>query len=142
MIKSDIKVLEDRILELMEEGEGERDLMEEAEADLEQARARYREEEKKAGGELGRIESQIAGKQRERSGLSGSLDPDLREGYEMIFARKPDRAVAAVRNGVCTGCNMELTAQVQNDLAREEMVCQCENCGRFIFLPGDNPPGV
>lgn len=134
-IKSDIKILEDRILELMEEGEGERDLMKEAEADLEQARARYREEEEKARGELGRIEEQIAEKRQARLGLTDRLDPDLREGYEIIFSRKPDRAVAAVRSGVCTGCNMELTAQVQTDLAREEMVCQCENCGRFIFLP-------
>ncbi len=137
MMKSDIKVLEDRILEFMEEGEGERDLMKEAEADLERARTRYREEEQKAGDELGRIESQIAEKQRERAARAENIDPDLREGYEIIFVRKPDRAVAAVRNGVCTGCNMELTAQVQNDLAREEMVCQCENCGRFIFLPED-----
>lgn len=134
-LKSDIMVVEDRILELMEEGEGERDRRKEAAADLERARSRFREEEEKAREELVRIESQIDRKQRDRIEKIGSVEPDLMEKYEIIFVRKPDRAVAVVRHGVCTGCNMELTAEVQNDLAREEMVCQCENCGRFIYLP-------
>jgi predicted nucleic acid-binding Zn-ribbon protein len=134
-IKSDIRILEDRMLEVMEKGEGERNLTKEAEADLEQARVRYREEEKKALGQLEHIADKIAEKQEARIGLAQSLECDLREGYEIIFSHRSDRAVVKVRNGVCTGCNMELTAQVQTDLAREEMVCQCENCGRFIFLP-------
>lgn len=136
-IKSDIKILEDQMLEVMEEGEGERNLTKEAEADLEQARVRYREEEEKAEGELEQIENQIARKREARMGLAECLECDLREGYEIIFDHHSDRAVVKVRNGVCTGCNMELTAQVQTDLAREEMVCQCENCGRFIFLSED-----
>jgi uncharacterized protein len=137
-LKADIRILEDRILELMEEGEGEKDLMQEAQANLERARQRYWDEEEKAGEELGRIASLIREKQRVRLEKAEKIDPDLKERYEIIFVRKPDRAVAAVRHGVCTGCNMELTAQVLNDLARDEMICQCENCGRFIFLPEED----
>ncbi len=136
-LKADIRMQEDRILELMEEGEGEKGLLEEAQADLERSRGRYREEEAKAGEERGRIEARIREKESLRLEKVEKINPDLRERYEIIFARKPDRAVSPVRHGVCTGCNMELTAQVQNDLAREEMICQCENCGRFIFLPED-----
>ena len=133
--KADIRVLEDRILGLMEEGEGERNLMEEAQSNLERDRQHYREEEEKAGGETSRIESSVREKERLRTEKAERINPELRERYEIIFARKPDRAVTPVRSGVCTGCNMELTAQVLNDLAREEMVCHCENCGRFIFFP-------
>ena len=133
-LKADIRVIEDRILEFMEEGEGEKNLMEEAEADLERVRARFGEREEQAREELARLESRIDAKRRQREEKAESVDPDIRERYEIIFSRKPDRAVAAVYHSACTGCNMELTAQVQTDLAREEMVCQCENCGRFIYL--------
>ena len=137
VLKAEIKMLEDRILDLMEEGEGERERMTEAQADLERARQQYREEETTAGKELDEIAALIREKEQVRSVRAERLNPDLKERYEIIFVRKPDRAVTAVRHGVCTGCNMELTAQVLNDLAREETVCQCENCGRFIYLPED-----
>lgn len=138
-LKADIRVTEDRILEFMEEGEGEKNRMKEAEADLERVRGRFREREEQAREELVRLESRIDAKRRQREEKAEAVDPDLRERYEIVFSRKPDRAVAAVHHSSCTGCNMELTAQVQTDLAREEMVCQCENCGRFIYLkaPGD-----
>ncbi len=134
-LKADIRVTEDRILEFMEEGEGEKSRMEEAEADLERIRARFLQREEEVREELASLESRIEARRREREAKAESVDPDIRERYEIIFARKPDRAVAAVYHGACTGCNMELTAQVETDLAREEMVCQCENCGRFIYLP-------
>jgi len=137
VLKAEIRMLEDRILDLMEEGEGERDRMTEAQADLERARQQYREEEETARKELDEIAALIGEKECVRSERAERLNPDLKERYEIIFVRKPDRAVTAVRHGVCTGCNMELTAQVLNDLAREEMVSQCENCGRFIYLPED-----
>lgn len=139
--KADIRVLEDRILVLMEEGEGERNVMQEAQAALERDRQRYREEEGKAGEEMSRIENLVGEKERLRAEKAEKINPELRERYEIIFARKPDRAVTSVRHGVCTGCNMELTAQVENDLAREEMICYCENCGRFIYLPEEAVEG-
>ncbi|MDP8214911.1 MAG: C4-type zinc ribbon domain-containing protein [Candidatus Euphemobacter frigidus] len=133
--EADISALEDQMLEFMEEVENEQQKLDVIGSDLESVRERYREKKQEVQTALERIGGEIVVKKGERSGIAAELDPGLCEMYEIIFARKPDRAVVAVVNNACEGCNMELTAQVLNDLERDERVHRCENCGRFVYLP-------
>lgn len=133
--KADISALEDRILEFMEEVEAEERKLAAARADLESARQRYREREGDARNTLEWIGREIETKKEKKTRQAAMLDPELYEMYAMIFSRKPDRAVVMVENGTCKGCNMELTAQLLNDLEKDAAVHQCENCGRYIYLP-------
>jgi hypothetical protein len=132
---ADISALEDRILEFMEEVEAEEQKLAASRADLESARQRYRESERGARNTLEWIGREIETKKEENTRQAAKLDPELYEMYEIIFSRKPDRAVVIVENGTCKGCNMELTAQLLNDLERAASIYQCETCGRYIYLP-------
>ncbi|MFH1039298.1 MAG: C4-type zinc ribbon domain-containing protein [PVC group bacterium] len=133
-IKADISALEDRMLELMEEVEDEQAKLGEAQSGLDLARKRFGERERTAREDLQAIDRELEKRRGEREDRTAGIDPDLYERYEIIFTRKPDRALVVVRDNACGGCNMELTAQMLNDLARAEGICQCENCGRFIYL--------
>jgi uncharacterized protein len=43
------------------------------------------------------------------------------------------QSIAEVRNGVCSGCHMNLPIGVQAEVQRQSTLLKCGNCGRFIF---------
>lgn len=54
--------------------------------------------------------------------------------YERLRAREK-KAVAVVRNQVCTGCHMHVPIGQINVLMRGEDIQLCETCGRYLYLP-------
>jgi len=132
--EADIRVLEDRMLEYMEEAEVEDRTLDGVRSDLEVAQKKFREMEVESRILLVQLGEEIEAREREKDEEVSRLDPDIYETYAMIFSRKSDLAVVKVINDTCSGCNMELRAQVLNDLYRGDSINQCENCGRFIYL--------
>jgi predicted nucleic acid-binding Zn-ribbon protein len=49
------------------------------------------------------------------------------------------KAVAVVSNGVCGECHLGLTVGIMGALAFGEAVQRCGNCGRFLYLPENEP---
>ena len=49
------------------------------------------------------------------------------------------KAVAVVRNGVCCQCHIRLAVGVVGALAFGDAIERCGNCGRFLYLPDDEP---
>lgn len=45
------------------------------------------------------------------------------------------KAVAVVRNGVCSECHIRLAVGVVGALTVGDEIQQCGNCGRFLYLP-------
>jgi len=133
-LEGDIRILEDRMLEYMEEAEVEDKTLDGVRSELEGARVKYQELEVKSGELMQRLGKEIAEKENEKAKEVSRLDPELYEEYKRIFSRKPDLAVVKVVNDTCGGCNMELRAQVVNDIHRGEVISRCESCGRFIYL--------
>jgi len=133
-LEGDIRILEDRMLEYMEEAEVEDQTLDGVRSELEAAREKYQELEVKSGELMQRLGNEISEKEKEKVKEVSQLDPELYEEYERIFSRKPDLAVVKVINDTCGGCNMELRAQVVNDIHRGEVVSRCESCGRFIYI--------
>ncbi|HDL65052.1 MAG TPA: hypothetical protein ENH12_06660 [Proteobacteria bacterium] len=132
--EADIKVLEDRMLEFMEEAEVEDRTLDGVRADLEVAQQKFREMEVESRGLMDQLGKEIEEKEKEKAEEISRLDPEIYEMYEIIFSRKSDLAVVKVINDTCGGCNMVLRAQVLNDLYRGDKISQCETCGRFLYL--------
>jgi len=132
--EADIRVLEDRMLEYMEEAEVEDRTLDGVRSDLEVAQKKFREMEVESRILLVQLGEEIEAREREKDEEVSRLNPDIYETYAMIFSRKSDLAVVKVINDTCSGCNMELRAQVLNDLYCGDNINQCETCGRFIYL--------
>ena len=58
--------------------------------------------------------------------------------YDRLLAHGK-KGVAIVRNGVCTECHLRVAIGALADLAHESDIQVCGNCGRYLFLPTNEP---
>lgn len=135
--ETEIRKCEDRILDLMSEGEpldrnvkaAQMALAEEAktvEAEKERARRRTTEDQ-----EI------LARLTEERRSLTAEIDSRLLDTYERARKKWHGTGIADATGGRCGACQISLRPQLFQDLKREEKVLTCESCGRILFY---NPP--
>ena len=78
---------------------------------------------------------------RERKDLEAKREPlqkeiprELMTRYARIRkAKKTGPAVVPLRNDACSGCNMQVTAQVVNEILGGEKIHACSHCGRLLY---------
>jgi predicted nucleic acid-binding Zn-ribbon protein len=86
---------------------------------------------------------------RSRSAESKAAIEKLRENiptpilahYERLVLRGK-KGVAVARNGVCGECHLRITVAKLVTLAYSDEVQLCDNCGRYLYLPEDEPTGL
>ena len=128
-----VRGMEDQILDKMLEAEELQNYVQEAASRLEGEKARV-------AAEIGQLETEQKADQEERQGLEArrdqllqSLSESTRALYQRIRQARRGIAVAEVREGLCTACNVLLRPQVYNDVRTHEVLLTCENCGRIIY---------
>jgi predicted nucleic acid-binding Zn-ribbon protein len=137
--EANIRKIEDQILEKMIEAEDLQQTLQEAAARLEGEKTRVADEIKNLESErqtdVGEQE-QLRTRRRE---LEGSLNEDVLSLYERIRSARGGVAIAPVRNGLCTACNVWLRPQMNNEILTNDAVLTCENCGRIIYYVAPAP---
>lgn len=58
--------------------------------------------------------------------------------YDRLVAHGK-KGVAIVRNGVCTECHLRVAIGALADLAHVSDIQVCGNCGRYLYLPANEP---
>ena len=53
--------------------------------------------------------------------------------YEFIRSRLEHPVIVAVKDGVCSGCNIAVPPQAFIELQRGRQILSCPNCQRLIF---------
>jgi predicted nucleic acid-binding Zn-ribbon protein len=61
--------------------------------------------------------------------------------FERMIARGK-KGVAVVRDGVCTDCHLRLTTGKLANLAADNDIWLCDNCGRYLYLPEAEKAGA
>jgi hypothetical protein len=124
--------LEDEILEAMimiEDAEIENTSAAEAlqtiQADWEQSQATLKKEQN----ELALRVHELTGQRKTR--LSTITADSLKE-YEAISRSAKGIAVAKIKNSICTGCRLNVSAQKEKE-AREGQKVYCARCGRILY---------
>ena len=132
-----IRKAEDRILDLMAEGEP-------LDANVKQAESALKEEKQQVDGEKTRARERTAIDQKEldqckteRKGLVVGLKPQVYSAYERIRKKWHGSAVAEATDGRCSACQIVLRPQFFQDLRNTDQLMFCESCGRILFY---NPP--
>jgi len=131
--EENIRKIEDQILEKMMEAEQLEKLVKDAASRLDGEKARVAaaiqqlESERQAD-----IEEQDE-LQTRREELSHALSDAVRELYERVRGARRGVAVAAVRDGCCTACNVRLRPQAYNDVRMSESMVTCESCSRILY---------
>ena len=64
--------------------------------------------------------------------LGKAVEPALLNRYNQVKQHHP-QPMAKVLNAKCSGCNMSLPMVVLKKLAANDVIVECENCGRILF---------
>jgi hypothetical protein len=79
---------------------------------------------------------------REATALRQELPAAVLGHYDRLVSRGK-KAVAVVRRGVCTGCQMRLPSGINAKLLRDDDISICDNCARYLMLaPEELAPAV
>ena len=131
--ETNIRKIEDQILDKMIESEDLQAHVQEAAARLEGEKARVAAEIKRLQDERQKDIDEREALQNRRKETAATLSESVLELYDRIRAYRPPPAVAEVRDGLCTVCNVLLRPQVYNDVRAGNAVMTCENCSRIQY---------
>ncbi len=87
--------------------------------------ATLHEREKNLAGELAGVKEQIA------AARAGVAAPALRV-YDRV-AERTWPACTAIRGGICGGCHLRVSGEVETDVRKGENLVTCNQCGRIVW---------
>lgn len=148
--QTEIKKIEDFILERMMESDDLAAALKAAETNL-AAETTAVEAERKSGSaahiEMNATLERIAA---ERAALVAGLDKSALATFEAVARKRSGIALSEARGGLCTVCQIRLRPQVFNTVLRNDSILQCDHCNRILYYvpvpasaataPSDAPP--
>ncbi|HWF47916.1 MAG TPA: C4-type zinc ribbon domain-containing protein [Bryobacteraceae bacterium] len=130
--EGEIRKAEDKILELMEQGEPLDKNIREAEADLKIQQQHVESEKKRAVERTAADKRELADRQSERKAAVAEINPKVYADYERIRRKTKGTAIADATEGRCGACQIMLRPQFFQDLRRGDQIMFCESCGRIL----------
>ena len=125
------------MIELMEEIDKAKKVIEEKTAELELKKSQF-------SGELGSLEDRasemnasIEGAKAASQEVVDQVNPNLYQRFIRVFNSRNGLAVVAANNGHCGGCSVRLTPRIMQLVKRGQDVVQCEACHRFLVWEND-----
>jgi len=131
--EGNIRKIEDKVLENMVEAEDIQKMVTQAAASLESEKARVASEVRRMNSLRDADVKERDDLQAQRKDLVGALSPNVLETYERVRKGRKGIAVAEVRDGFCTACNVRLRPQVYNEIRLNESLLTCESCSRIMY---------
>jgi hypothetical protein len=132
--QSEVKALEDRILERMIEGDELSANVKRLEAELAAEQKAVDEDRKALAAELAGLRTRREQIAVEREAIVASLDRQVLATFELVARRRNGVAVAEARDGICTICHVRLRPQVFNMVRRNDGILQCDSCQRILYF--------
>lgn len=132
--QTEIKKLEDAILELMVGGDDLAASVKRAESDLAAEQKAIDADRKALASEITEMKAAAERLAAERATLVGAIDKQALSTFEQVARKRNGIAVAEAREGICTICHVRLRPQVFNTVRRNESIVQCDSCNRILFF--------
>lgn len=131
--EANIRKIEDRLLEEMLEAE-------QLEKNIHEAASRLESEKVRVAKEIADLralcQTDVDERDRllaRRQELEAAVSKSVRDIYERVRKMRRGVALAEVRDGSCTGCNVLLRPQVYNEVRANESLLTCETCSRILY---------
>jgi uncharacterized protein len=132
--QTEVKTLEDKILERMLEADDLGAAVKQAEGELTAVQKTVDADRRALAAEIAEMKLIIERVAAERRGVMNALDPKVLATFEQVASRKHGVAVAEARDGICTICHVRLRPQVFNTVRRNEEIIQCDSCQRILYF--------
>ena len=127
-----IRKHEDKILELMEQGEALEKNVKAAEVALKAEQQHVDREKTRARERTAVDERDVAANRAERNSVAQEMTPHIYAQYERIRKKTKGSVVADATEGRCDACQIALRPQFFQDLRRGDQIMFCESCGRML----------
>lgn len=132
--QSEIKAIEDQLLERMLEADELTASSKRAEAELAVEQKAGEAEKRAIAVEQASLKDLLERLRDERRTLVAAIPSDVLHVFELVASRRNGVAVAEARDGICTICHVRLRPQVFNTIRRNEDILRCDSCGRILFF--------
>ncbi len=132
--QTEVRHLEDKILERMLEADDLAAHQKQAEAALLSDQGAITSERKQLEEDTTRLERELEDATTGRERLVAEISPAALSTYETVRARR-GTAVVEVKGDYCSSCHVRLRPQAANELRRNEVIFQCECCNRILYYP-------
>ena len=130
---------EEKILVAMEKIEQLQQTLKETQAKLDAAQAVFAEGKKVLDAQDQALAKNLALLESEHREASTHVDKTLLARYNQIKSAKKEQALAAVREGMCAGCRLQIPPQLVAQVKRSEDLQLCPYCRRILYWEGDAP---
>ena len=138
--QSEIKALEEKILERMIEADELTATVKRAETELAGEQKTVEADRRAMATENAELTALRARVAEERSAVVSGMDKRVLAIFEVVARRRHGIAVAEARDGICTICHVRLRPQVFNSVRRNTEIIQCDTCQRILyFVPPPAP---
>jgi predicted nucleic acid-binding Zn-ribbon protein len=137
--EQEIRINEDRILEVMVNVESREKAVKAAEAELKSETAEIEKEKEDARRVTAEDQKKLAEWNTKRNGLRQGIDADLLRRYERVMKFRGS-GLAEVRDHKCMGCQVMLRPQTHNEVRNGEQLVFCDSCQRVLYFDPANEP--
>jgi uncharacterized protein len=83
------------------------------------------------------LAAELAQLEKDQRQASGRVDKKMLDRYIEIKSRRKDQALAAVRDGMCSGCRLQIPPQLIAQVKRSEDLNVCPYCRRMLYWEGE-----
>jgi len=135
--KAAIFEIENREIELMEQGEAAQKEVVRATQAAKDARTLVEEQVAQLDAREQNLLKELAQLETNREELASAVDEGARGRYERLARSKGQNVVVGVQHGVCGGCHMKLPPQLLVTCQAEKELVACSNCGRILYYTPD-----
>ena len=133
-LQKQIAALETQVLEQMTEIEESEKLLAERADEINSLEGNRAAALKEFEAELKKNRAEFETETAKREEVFATIPPRKAAIYNRFAQRSRDGiAVAEVRGGACSACNMSLRKQVQQELNTTDHIITCENCARILY---------
>ena len=139
-LEKEIRIADDRTLDLMTAAEPLEAAVKKAEAELKIEKQQVDSDKKKALARTADDQRMLAEARTERAAVVAVAPAHLMRVYENLKKRWGPTVVAEFEDDLCKGCKLSLRPQFIQDLKAGTGPMQCENCGRFLLYNPPKPP--
>ncbi len=130
--EGEIRTVEDRELELMEDAEKMKATVAATEQQTKAVKGQVERQLADIIAKSEAVAAQLKELETEREGLSVGLDEDLLDTFSRLFANKGE-AVVPLEHETCMGCHMKVTTQTVVKVKGQREIVHCEQCGRILY---------
>lgn len=136
-LKKEIAGKEDGMLETMEKIESLASEIKVLEKDVDSRRKVVEENQKVVQQENDQLKEKLDQIEAMQQKVRAKLEPSILKRTDFLLMKQCGIAVAAVENGVCQICHLNLPPQKFIELQRDDVIQQCPHCHRFLYWAGN-----